>query len=99
MSVPEIGRLHRDYAGKGVEVVSVSVDDRIDKVQKFAAEQHTEHRQLFAGGSDVAYRYGVRGIPMFVIIDKEGRIRQIWTGFTEDMPSEWRSVLDSLLKS
>ncbi len=99
MSVPELMKLHKEYAGKGVEIVSLSVDDNVKKVIDFVAAKGITHRQLMVADSQVDRTYGVRGIPMFVIIDKEGKIQNLWTGFTPSMVDEWRSELDRLLKA
>ncbi len=98
MSVPELIKLHEQYAGKNLEIASISVDDNPDKVVDFVAAKGIKHRQLFSGESQVDRRYGVRGIPTFVVIDKEGKVSKIWTGFTPAMADEWREEVDRLLK-
>ena len=99
MSIPELMKLHEAYSGKDVEIVSISLDDNPRKVLQFVTENNIKHTQLFAGDSQVERIYGVRGIPTFVVIDKEGKIAHMWTGFDPSMPDDWRSELDRLLKA
>jgi len=99
MSVPELIKLNKEYGGKNVEIVSLSVDDNARKVVEFVAAKGIEHRQLMVADSQIDRVYGVRGIPMFLVIDKEGMIQNLWTGFTPSMADEWRSELDRLLKA
>lgn len=99
ISIPEVKKLHAEYGPRGVEVVGISLDDRIDSVQQFVQDAELKHRQIFSGDSGIDKAYGIRGIPMFVAIDKEGRISKIWTGFSPGMAEEWRSELERLLKA
>ena len=98
MSIPELKKLHGEYASKGLELVSISLDDKIETVRNAVAAEGIKHRQLFAGESNAPALYAVRGIPMFVLIDKQGNVVRIWTGFTETMSTEWRTEIDRLLK-
>ena len=98
MSVPELIKLHEDYKDKDVVIASISVDENPRKVVEFVAAKGIKHRQLLVDDSQVDRMYGVRGIPTFVVIDKNGKIQNLWTGFTPSMADEWRSWLDRLLK-
>ena len=49
------------------------------------------------GGSGVAERYAVRGLPHVLIIDKTGRIRARFLGGTEEVARRIEYVLASLL--
>lgn len=96
-SVPEVMKLHDDYGPRGLEVVSISLDDGVEPVRRFVDDYGMDNVQLFAGDSSVPGDYAIRGIPMFVLIDKDGGIKRIWTGFIPSMAPEWRSEVDSLL--
>lgn len=98
MSIPELKKLDETYSARGLEVVSISLDDRMDKVEKVVAKEGLKHRQLFAGDADAPAKYAVRGIPMFVLIDKQGNVVKIWTGFSDEIAADWRKEIDSLLK-
>ena len=98
-STPEVVKLEEDYAPRGAVIVSISVDEDKSAVPRFVASHGMKNRVIIAGDSDVPQQYGVRGIPMFVLIDKGGKIAQIWTGFHPTMVPGWRSELDRLLKA
>jgi len=67
-----------DYA-EDVKWVYISVDDEKDKEkwEKFLTKNDLDGIQLFAGGgfdSPVMQAYKVRGIPRYILIDKQGKI-------------------------
>jgi peroxiredoxin len=97
ISTPEVRKLNADYASKGITIVGISLDDRVDKVTDFASENDVSHTQLFCNACGVDDEYGVRGIPTFVAIDKEGRISKVWVGFNPTTAGEWRAEMDRLL--
>ncbi len=98
VSAPEVEKLAADYREKDVEVISISLDDRADKVERFIASHGLTTRVALAGESGVDARYGVRGIPTFFIIDKKGNLAGAWDGFHPSFAAVWRKELDRLLK-
>jgi thiol-disulfide isomerase/thioredoxin len=99
ISTPAVKQLHDEFESRGVEMIPISVDDRADKVELYTSQNGITYRQFMAGTSGVDQAYGVRGIPMFVTIDKQGNVSRIWNGFSPDMPGEWRAELERLLKA
>lgn len=98
-SVPDVAKLHAEYAPRGVEVVSISLDEDKDALHRFVEANDMKTHVVAGEDSDVARHYGVTAIPRFVIIDKEGRITQVWEGYHPSMAGKWREELDRLLKA
>lgn len=97
VSMPEVEKLHADYADRPLQVIGMNLDDDLDAARRFADRKGIPYPVLLAGGSDAAGAYGVGGIPHFVLIDQEGRLIRMWTGFSPEMGKEWRSAIDKLL--
>ncbi|TVR48155.1 MAG: AhpC/TSA family protein [Puniceicoccaceae bacterium] len=79
--IPHLKRLKADLADRDdIVIVAVSIDRERDKEKwrTMVADLELGENQLFAGEQvqEISRGYEVRGIPHFVIIDREGRIHQ-----------------------
>ncbi|MOA53389.1 hypothetical protein D3C78_1768440 [compost metagenome] len=69
--------MEEEFRGKDIVFMSVSVDETKDKEKwkKFVEDQGLAGVQLFAGGwSDITKNYQIKGIPRFMVFDREGKI-------------------------
>ena len=77
--IPALKQLEKDFHGKDVQFVSISMDKpkELEKWKKFVAEKELGGIQLFADkafDSDIAKSYKINAIPRFLLFDKEGNI-------------------------
>jgi len=74
---PHVKELYEKYHDKGLEVISVSLDDKKDKWLK-AIEQDglpwIHVSDLQAWGNPLVKMLGIQGIPYLVVLDKDNRI-------------------------
>lgn len=91
--MPKIEALYAKQHDRGFDVVGVSLDEDLDKLAEFLAE-HTVPWTLLAGKetSELADKYNVRGIPLLMLVNTEGKI--VATGHTL---ASVTTNLDSLL--
>ncbi|MDX6181164.1 TlpA disulfide reductase family protein [Flavobacterium sp. Fl-77] len=99
--IPFLQKIEEKYHGKNIEFVSISIDKAKDneKWKKFVADKKLGGIQLFADKdweSDFVVKYGVTGIPRFILIDPKGNI----VNADAERPSspELQTQLDALLK-
>lgn len=98
ISLPAVERLHADYQGKPVRVLGVSVDEDMDALRAFVKKKGTAYPVLSDSDSAVASAYGADGIPHFVVVDKDGRLVDQWSGFAPGFSDDWRKTIDRLLQ-
>lgn len=98
VSLPAIEKLFEDYASRNVRVVGISLDEDIDTVKRFVKRENIQYPILFGADSDVAFRYGVRGIPTTYLLDGGGNVVRRWVGYDPRLQNEWRQELDNLLR-
>ncbi len=77
--IPALKDLEKEYHGKNIEFVSISIDDKKDheEWEKMVANKELKGIQLFADNdwkSDFVKNYAIDGIPRFILIDTEGKI-------------------------
>lgn len=96
--LPHLEKLEKDYQGKKVVFVKISLDDDMDAWRKMVTEKKMGGVQLHADGawnSDAARSYQIKGIPTFVLIDANGKI--ISPSAPRPSSQEIRPLLDSEL--
>ena len=78
--VPALREIHKNYSGKGVTILAVSLDfDNEKRVREFVKEEKIDY-PILLGTLKLAERYGIRGIPATWIIDKQGRLYKRFLG-------------------
>jgi len=99
--IPYLQKIEEKYHGKNIEFVSISIDNAKDneKWKNFVASKNLGGVQLFADkdwGSDFVVKYGVTGIPRFILIDPRGNI--VSSDAPRPSSPELQTQLDTLLK-
>ena len=83
-SLPELEEVGDTYAGR-LAIVSVSIDPG-DWWKKFVREKGLKGNQwneLRERGGTLAAAYGVIVFPYYVLIAPDGKVQDIWTGYTK----------------
>ncbi len=74
--IPGFIELQKKYGDRGLQIVGVSVDDTMNQAKKYATEMKMNYPILLAEGKeDILKAYDpIKGIPVSIVIDREGRI-------------------------
>lgn len=80
--MPDLDALHRDYGPeRGFTVLAVNMQESRANVEGFAQKYNFAFPLLLdTDGAVSRWDYGVRSLPTSLIIDRDGNIRDIWTG-------------------
>jgi thiol-disulfide isomerase/thioredoxin len=73
--LPNVRAVYEKHKAKGFDIVGISIDQDLEALQAFN-DQHKLPWVTLAGEEtqDLAKRYGVRGIPTMMLVDKEGKV-------------------------
>jgi len=73
--MPHVKDLHEKLTDKGFDVVGVSLDEDQEALAAYLEENAIPWETLAGEGTqELAEKYGVRGIPTMMLVDKEGKI-------------------------
>ena len=88
--IPGFVQLQEKYGKDGLQVIGVSVDDTVDKLQPFTAQFKMNYLVLQGlGHDDVQEAYGpMWGIPTTIVISREGKICARHTGLPPTQSGE-----------
>jgi peroxiredoxin len=99
-TVPELVNLQKEFKGRDFAVLGVSLDDHEQNLQKeltdFSRKFHINYPVLL-GDEAVEHDYGVWSIPRSFLIDKEGKIRQSYSGYIDQYQSKVSAEIERLL--
>jgi thiol-disulfide isomerase/thioredoxin len=78
-ALPELQALHAKYAGRGLTVVGVTVDDRAPLVKKATARAKVAY-PIVRSTPDVWNAYKVNALPSLILVGRDGKIIKRYGG-------------------
>ncbi|MEL7248865.1 MAG: TlpA disulfide reductase family protein [Bacteroidota bacterium] len=82
--IPDLNALYEKYRGLDIEVYGIEFFEAfpVDHLRSYVAQHEKSYPDLYQG-KRMASRYGVAGAPTIMILDENGRIIYLKTGFYE----------------
>ncbi len=94
--IPELQKLHDANAGRGFEVIGVSLDDGgADMVKQFAAEHKITYPVLLDPDGKLANIFQTSEVPTSVLIDRKGKI--IWKQLGPITEADVKTLMDKAI--
>jgi len=75
---------YQTYNSRGLEVIAVELNGDKEKIEDAISDFYPNYPILIGGESDVARHYNIIGIPVNLVIDKEGVIKYRGDGYNPD---------------
>ena len=75
--MPTYKKVYETYAPRGLEVIYINIMEPVKKVRRFAQANGLSYRTLMDEDGTVANEYNVVGVPMVMLVDKDGYIIKI----------------------
>ncbi|MFO7570074.1 MAG: TlpA disulfide reductase family protein, partial [Smithellaceae bacterium] len=83
--IPKYRKIQETYAPKGLEVIYINIMEPAAKVSRFARANAINYRVLLDEDGAVGTRYNVIGVPMMVLVGRDGVIVKV-SHSSSDMP-------------
>jgi peroxiredoxin len=97
-SMPVYERLWTQYRERGLTIIGVSQDQRVENARQFVARHRISFPVVFDEGHAIARRYGPPRMPTAYVIDRQGIVRHIHAGYhssdAAQLEAEIRTLLD-----
>ncbi len=96
--LPQLDRLAKEYAPKGVVIVAVNIDKQRDNAERMVKQLGLSLNVLLDPAGSVAGTYDLPKMPTSFVVDKKGFVRYVNAGF--DGPQDvarFKQELDDLL--
>jgi len=97
-SFPMMAKLHKDYAGRGLAIVAVSVDENAPAAMAFAKKLTPPFSTVHDREHKLVEQVSVPTMPTSYLVGRDGRVRFMHSGFHGDTTErELRREIESLL--
>jgi thiol-disulfide isomerase/thioredoxin len=84
--MPAMERLYQEFGKRGLDVVAVNFQESRSEIQGFLKTVPLSFPIALDSGGEAAHAFGVRGLPVTYLLDRDGRI--LWKAIG---PREWNS--------
>ena len=96
-AVPHLVEMNRKYGKQGLQVLGLSADEDGERVVKSFAEEHHINYPVALAGETVQTDFGIRAVPVLFVIDKKGKVVEIFRGFSDEIGRSMEQLIKRLL--
>jgi len=98
-SFPALNELQKRYANQGFVIVGVSVDEKRALMDKFLKKTPASFTIVRDAEQKLVAATGVTSMPTSFLLDREGRVRFVHSGYKEEeTPKQYVKEIEELLK-
>jgi thiol-disulfide isomerase/thioredoxin/outer membrane lipoprotein-sorting protein len=100
MSLPQLEAMYKDLGPKGLKAFAVNQEEDKDTVKAFANEKKLTIPMLLDLKGEASKPYGVEeGIPVTVIVGKDGIVKRAFAGTNDEIEEKIRQTIEKELGS
>jgi len=98
-SFPAMEQLNRDFGGRGLTIVAISVDEKRENMQQFLKAIKVSFAVVRDVRQKLVAAADIRSMPTSFLIDRSGKIRFVHAGFDgEKTTREYVKEIEQLLR-
>lgn len=97
VSFPELIKLHAEMGSENFEIIAISVDEKIDDATRFLRRFDAQYPVLHDPDGKVAKLYDIPAMPTSFVIDGDGQVTMIHSGFRDGDIEKIRAHITALL--
>ena len=98
-SFPVMDELQKHYGDQGLMVIAVNVDENKSDMEDFLKANAASFTVLRDAAQKLVAQAGIATMPSSFVIDREGKVRFVHTGFHgADSKKQYEQEIESLLK-
>lgn len=96
-SIPHLIGMNKKYSRQGLQILGMNADEQGEKsLSTFILEQHISYTVALAGDA-ILSDYAVRAVPVMYIIDKKGKIAEVYRGYNDEIGRASERLVKKLL--
>jgi len=96
-SIPHLVEMNRKYGKQGLHILGLSADEDGERIVKAFAAEYRINYPLALADDAVTVAFGIRSVPVMFLIDKKGKIVEIYRGFSDEMGRSMEQLIKRLL--
>lgn len=99
LGIPFLSELYDSYKEKGVEIIGINLDNKLEKIEKFFSKlsKRPSFNILWDSSNTTPILYKVTTMPTTIFINKDGIIAHKHLGFKIEDKEKYKELLEQLL--
>lgn len=97
-AIPHIVALQTELGPQGFQAIGLNMDENADDVAAFLKDSPMNYPVVKADEKVRADFGGVSAIPLVILIDRQGRVRERFQGYTPEIADGMKKAAEALLK-
>jgi len=96
-SIPHLVEMNQKYRKQGLQVLGLSADENGERdVQEFGENYRVNYPMALAGEA-VQADFGIRSVPVMFVIDKKGKVAEVFRGYSDEIGRSMDQLIKRLL--
>jgi hypothetical protein len=95
--MPQVNVLVERLRSKPAVVLGMNVSDGLKDARAVVTEKGVKHPTLLRAKRAMR-DYGITGLPTIVVLDKQGVVREYWTGYSPTLAEDLLPIVEPLLE-
>jgi peroxiredoxin len=96
-SIPHLIEMNRKYGKQGLQVLGLSMDEDGERAVKSFVSEYRINYPVALPPEQVQIDYGIISVPVIFVIDKKGKVAEIYRGFTDEIGRSMETLVKKLL--
>lgn len=92
-SMPNVERLYADYKAKGLAVYGITSDQKQLDVARLLVKKKNIAFPTLIGTEQLQKDYKIKGVPLYVLVDKTGKVVFVSEGFSDELEAAIKKAL------
>jgi peroxiredoxin len=97
LSIPHLVEMNRKYGKQGLHILGLSVDEGGERIVTSFTDEFRVNYPLALAGDSTTADFGVRSVPIMYVIDKKGKVAEIYRGYSHEMSRALELTIKRLL--
>ena len=93
-----MNKLNDEFESSGLEIIAVNVDAKREDAEKFLKKNTPNFRIEYDENKSMIEKFNLSVMPTSYILDRNGKILYVHTGFTNKSSTEIHNKIEELLK-
>ncbi len=98
VEIPHLQKLYDQYKDIGFTVLGVNIDNNKTKAAKMAQDLGAKFPILFDNTQTVSKLYSIKAMPFTMLIDRDGKVREIFYGYKPGYEKKYAQTIRKLLR-
>ena len=96
--IPTYNKIAEKFKDKPVKLIYVNVDSNVNplEIRRFLARKRIKVPMMLPNQRDAIKKYNAYALPRLVIINKNGKVERVISGFSESLEEELTQLIENL---